>query len=444
MESPNEKEGEHGSVHEVSRVAWPIVVSMISYTGMGVADTLFVGWLGTVELAAVGLATTAFFLVNSFFVGTLHGGKVLVSQATGAEKHEEALNAGWHTISLALPAGLIVLGLSAIDVWIFAAMGGPAEVQELALVYFGARIWAGLFWYGMMGAADYFQGIGDTKTPMKVNLLINVVNVVLDIVLIFGLGPIPAMGVAGAAWATVAASAVGAVLMVGLMVKRHGVSYHPSFARYSKLLEVGLPIGVRYVLNVAGFTVFTAIVARMGAAALAAHQITFKIISVSFLPGYGLSEAATILAGKYVGAGKHEYVRRSFNSALMISVVLMGVMGVFFWAFPESLIRLFNTDPEVLAIGSKLLILAAFFQVFDAVAMTGIGALNGTGDTRFTMMVSIAAVWTVQVPVAFIAGVWLDLGVVGAWMGITAEIVVLAIVVVWRFHTGAWQGRNLY
>jgi len=85
----------------------------------------------------------------------------------------------------------------------------------------------------------------------------------------------------------------------------------------------------------------------------------------------------------------------------------MGVMGVFFWAFPETLIALFNTDPEILALGSKLLILAAFFQVFDAVAMTGVGALNGTGDTRFTMMVSVTAVWTVMVPVAFIGGVWL-------------------------------------
>lgn len=430
-----------GSLREIADVAWPIVVSMLSYTAMGVTDTLFVGWVGKMELAAVGIGTTAIYLVNSFLLGTLHGVKVVTAQATGAGHRDKAVVAAWQGALIAVPAGLLVVGLSLFSDPIFALLGGPPEVQAQAAQYFAVRVWAAPFWYVAIALNDYYQGTGDTRTPMRVNLVANGVNIVADAVLIFGLGPIPALGVQGAAGGTVLASIVG-FAMVGRYFLRdvsHRPVWRPKVA--AKVLELGLPIGVRYALGVGGFTMFTAILARLGANHLAAHQVAIKIVSISFLPGYGISEAATVLVGQYVGAGKRAVARLSYASSMKLGVGVMGVMAVVFMVAPELLVRAFTDDPEVIAIGSQLLRVGAVFQIFDAVAMVATGALNGTGDTRFTAMASVGASWFVMVPVAYVLAVPMGLGAVGAWLGITAEIIVLAAVLAYRFQGQAWEQR---
>lgn len=449
MESQNESLSEEGnsdshrhqsgSLREVATIAWPIVVSMLSYTAMGVADTLLVGRIGVTELAAVGLATTLVFLVNSFFMGTLHGVKVVAAQATGAGKDGIARLAGWHGILIALPFGFFVVFLSGFDAWLFELMGGPPHVQEVAREYFVIRVMASPFFYVLLAASDYYQGTGDTKTPMKINLWVNGLNIVLDIVLIFGLGPFPRLEIQGAAIATVIAVVVGMLMILFRFIQDVGMLTKVDIAMFGKVLKVGVPIGVRYTLDIGGFTVFTAIVARMGEAELAANQIAIKIISLSFLPGYGISEAATVLTGQYVGAGKNREVVRSFVNALKLSVGVMGACGVIFWFFPEPLIALFQDDAEVTRIAIQLLFLAAFFQVFDAVAMTASGALNGTGDTRFTMFTSIGGSWLVLVPLTYAFGVYLEWGAFGAWLALTVEIMVIAVVLTVRFRTGGWK-----
>lgn len=441
MESPNREEEHHrdGSIREVANIAWPIVVGMLSYTAMGVADTLVVGWLGVTELAAVGLATTAVFLINSLFLGTLHGVKVLASQDTGAKEHSRAARVGWQGVLIAVPFGILVIGLSAMDTWIFSLMGGPAAVQDAAREYFVVRVLASPFWYVTVALSDYFQGTGDTRTPMKVNLLVNGLNIVLDVLLVFGWGPVPSLGIAGAAWATVGASVVGMLVIFPLFVSRVELRPELNPALMRKMLAVGLPIGVKYVLHVGGFTVFTAVVARAGEVELAANQVAFKVISMSFLPGAGIGEAATVLTGQYLGARKFDGLRRSFYSALRLSVGLMSLFGVAFWLVPHWLVGLFTADAAVIEVASELLVLAAVFQIFDAVEMTAAGALNGVGDTRFTMWVSIVGAWAVLVPLSYVLGLVLEMGALGAWIALTAQIVVASGVCTWRFRSEAWR-----
>lgn len=428
-----------GSVREVAHIAWPIVVSMLSYTAMGVADTLVVGWLGVTELAAVGLATTAVFLINSLFLGTLHGVKVLVSQATGAGDPHKADRVGWQGVFVAVPFGLAVIVLGAFDAWIFELMGGPAHVQAAAREYFAVRLLAAPMWYVAIALSDYFQGSGDTRTPMKMNLVVNALNIALNVLLVFGWGPIPALGIAGAAWATVIASGVGMAYLSAVFLRRVGVDPVPDLNLALQMLRVGVPIGIKFAVHVAGFTVFTAVIARMGEAQLAANQIAFKVISISFLPGHGLGEAATVLAGQYLGARSFDGLRRSFYSALTLSVVTMTVMGIAFWTVPSWFVMIFTSDPEVIVLASELLLIAALFQVFDAVEMTASGALNGVGDTRFTMWVSIGGTWLLLVPLSILLGGVLELGVYGAWIALTVQIIAMSIVVTWRFLQEPWR-----
>jgi MATE family multidrug resistance protein len=435
----NNTEYAEGSTREVAHVAWPIVISMLSYTAMGVADTLFVGWVGKTELAAVGIATMAIFLFNSFFMGTLHGVKVISAQATGSGDSAQAVRSGWLGAALALPFGGLVLVATLFAGPLFSALGGPAEVQALGREYFGIRALGAGLWYVTIAMSDYYQGIGDTRTPMRVNLLANAINIAVDPLLIFGIGPIPAMGVGGAALATVIAQGLGMAYIFVLFVRKVGVPRGLRWSEVGELLRLGLPMGVHAALGTGAFTVFTAMIARMGEAELAAHQIAIKIISISFLPGYGLSETATILVGQYVGAGKVPTARRALRSAMGLAVGLMGVCGVVFFLFPEPLITLFNTDEDVVRVGTNLLFVAAFFQVFDAVAMVANGALNGTGDTRFTMFAGVICSWFVLVPAAYVFAYVLGWGAAGAWMGITLEILVLAVVLLVRFYGTAWE-----
>ena len=431
----------NGNINEVIKVAWPIVISMLSYTAMGVTDTLFVGWIGKSELVAVGLATTAVFLVNSFLLGLLSGCKILSAQATGAKRHEEADSSGWHSVFIAVPAGFLVIALIFLDYYIFKIMGGSENVQSISRDYFGIRMLGSPVYYVTIALTHYYQGIGDTKTSMKINLLMNGLNIILDLVLIFGFGPIPAMGVKGAALATVISISISALFVSVLFIKKVGFIKKINFVLMKKLINIGMPNGIRYTLDIASWTVFTAILARKGESDLAAHQIVIKIISLSFLPGYGISEAACILTGQYVGANKHEAAGRAFINSMWLSVLIMGFFGILFWMIPEVLMKIFITDTEVINIGSKLLFVAAFFQVFDAIAMSAIGALNGTGDTKYTMYISLFCSWCILLPSTYFLGVVIGMGALGAWLGITFEIIVIGALSLHRFNSGVWKTK---
>lgn len=452
-----------GSFGEVAVTAWPLAVSMLSYTAMGVADTWLVGRLGTPELAAVGLATTVYFILNAMAFGLLCGAKVMVAQAYGANGNSldgapigprrgpigaaPARAFAWQGVLLALPLGIAVGATSLWSDSIYAAMGASPRVQALASEYFVIRVWASPLWYVFLAATHAMQAAGDVKRPMHLNLVANALNIGLDIWLIYGgLGLLP-MGVGGAAWATVLACAISASLGLRLFVRQFAPD--ASFMRAARLswpllrriAAVGFPIGVRRVLEVGGFVAFSGILAHMGDAALAAHQAAFRIISISFLPGAGIGEAACILVGRYVGANDRDAARRAFRSAVGLSVAVMGVMGVAFFLWAEPLASTFVQPGAALGITVKLLWVAAFFQIADAIAMTGSGALNGAGDTRFTMLVAIGSSWGVAVPTAYTLGMVAGLGPVGVWLGMTADIFNQAVIFGYRFARGRALSR---
>lgn len=438
MESQSRKHAP-GSFAEVAGLAWPIVVGMLSYTAMGVADTLLMGQVGKTEVAAVGLGTTAFFLLNSFFLGALQGVKVVASQATGAKEHDRALSAAWSGAALALPMGLVIMGLVPFGGMAFEVAGGSQEIGALAARYFGIRALGSPLWYGTVAILAYFQSTGDAKTPMKINLLGNGTHILVACALVFGWGPLPEMGVSGAAWANVVAVGVELLVALGVFARRKGWSPSVSLPLAREILRLGLPMGVHHTLSFSGFAVFTSMIAQMGEDALAAHQVALRIVSVSFLPGYGISEAACVLVGQYVGAREPHNARKAYKTALGLSLGLMGAAGLVFFAAPAWLVGLFQDDPAVLEIGVKLLGMAALFQLFDAVAMTSTGALNGAGETRFTMAASILVAWLVMVPSGWFFGVHLGFGPSGAWAGILLEVASLAAVMSWRF----WHSPKL-
>ena len=427
------------SVGAVFRLAWPVMVSMLSYTAMSVIDTLFVSRLGTDPLAAVGLAAIVVFFTQSFGAGLMGGVRVLVSQATGAEDPQTAARLGWQVLWLALPLGVLMSLMSLAPPDLFFLLGAGDQVAEYADRFFSIRILGAPLVLLNIGISAYFQGRGDTVTPMQATLVGNGINLALDPLLIFGLWGFPALGVAGAALATITAMGIQVVYLAYRAwphLQNAPKSLDPTLLRAT--LEMGVPIGVRYTLDMGSFVVFSSMITHVGAIELAAHVIVVRICSVSFLPGHAVGEAAGVLVGQFVGAERPHLARPVVHSALKLAVAIMATWGVIFMLIPEFLIAPFDTEPAVAQVAASLLMLAAAFQLFDAIVMAVTGGLNGAGDTRWVMAISLLGAWLIKVPGAYVGVFILEMGAMGAWAGFTFELSILSGVLLYRLRGKAW------
>jgi MATE family multidrug resistance protein len=426
-------------VRHVFDLAWPVAISMLSFTVMTLVDTLYVGRLGTTPLGGLGLATTLTFVSYSFGRGVLTGAKVLIAQATGAGKTEAARRVAWQAIWMAGIFAAAIALIAPVARPLFGLMGADGAVVEHADAYFLVRVGGVPFVFTMLALDSWFHGRGDTKTPMRANLIANAINIVLDPLLIFGWGPFPELGVSGAALATVIGFGIGAAYQVRAAAPE--LLRTAPRLRWSTIREtwrMGLPIGLRNGLEMGSFLVVASVLAMAGPAHLAAHVIMVRICSVSFLPGFAIGEAVAVMAGQAVGAERRHQAREAFAAGLRLTLVLMLSWAVVFLVMPGPLVAVFGVEPEVMEIARDLLLVAALFQLFDAVVINANGVLNGAGDVRFTMWATISCAWIVKLPIAFWLALAWDWGAVGAWTGFTCELIVLSVILSWRVRGSRW------
>jgi len=425
----------------LAKLAWPIVVSMLSFTALIVVDSIFVAQLGTAPLAAIGLAVSVTFLVLGFALGLIRGTKVVVAQLVGAGDEDQVDQTLTQGLILAVGLGLVVAALAPLGNQIFPIMGGSPEVVRHADAYFAIRVLGAPVTFALVALNAWFEGRGDTRTPMFATLLANGLNLALDPLLIFGWGPVPRMGTGGAALATVLSVAI-ALVPVAWKARRSVALEDWSWRIQTDLLrwicKVGLPMGMSRALEVGAWVVFTALLARISPIHLAAHVVVMRVVSVSFLPGHGIGEAAGVFVGQAVGAGQPQQAREAVRAGMRLAVGLMAGFAFIFVLFPEPLIAVFGVEAGVLELAYQLLVVAALFQVFDAIATVGIGALIGAGDTRWVMAVGVTSAWLVNIPLAWFFAIELQWGAVGAWLGLTAEIFVIAAVHLVRLQGKAW------
>lgn len=435
-----------GGYREVWLLAYPIVVTMLSRTAMMFVDTAMVGRLGSTELAAVGLAGILTWTLFSFFQGFLGSVNTFVAQRYGAGNQRGITVVAWQGIYLALGSYLLILLINQFTEPAFALMKPSPEVQRLAGIYTKIRLYGGITVFISFGLGGFLRGIGDTKTPMRIEILANIVNLLLDYLLIFGKFGCPRLEIVGAAIATLIAGAVAAVCYFVVFLSRKSNQafqtrsyFQIDFRDLRRVLRIGLPMGVHNLMDLGSFTVFVALVGRMGDIALAANNAGVTLISTSFMPLYGFSMAATTLVGHYIGAGQLPYARRSGYTAIKMGVVYTFFVAIAFFAVPEFLISLVTPNPEVIRLGTRLLFFAALFQLSDGFGICASGALKGAGDTFFTMCVSIGYAWLLFLPLAYALGFWLGYGVPGAWCGATIYIILAGITYFLRFRSNRWE-----
>lgn len=406
--------------------------------------------MGAAAIAAVGLSFRPVFIPYAAVLGFGAGVAAVVSRHTGAGDKRGACRAAAQSVLVfALAALTISLGFFVFSKEIMVLMGAEPHVVDMGVSYLkGMSPGLGFMLLGLT-MTFALRGAGDTRTPLRVNALANVINVFLNWVLIFGHLGFPAMGLYGAGLATSIARTFTALILVLLMLKdRAGLRLyardftHCDLELIRKILRIGLPAVVERLNLSLAQAVHLRIVAQLGTTVVAAATVSSSAELVSFMPAIGFSVAAATTVGQSLGARKPKLAELYAIESTKMAAIFMGGMGLLFGLFPQVFLRMFTNDPQVIAEGSVLLRIVAFSQVFTGVAHTLAGALRGAGDTRTVLFITAVASWAVRVALAAIL-VSAGFGAAGAWLAILADWTLQAAGAAWFFNRGKWKGMIL-
>ncbi|MGE4290973.1 MAG: MATE family efflux transporter [Desulfovibrio sp.] len=442
-----------GGYSQVLSVGMPLVMSMISNTVMQFTDRIFLSNYSLEAIAASMPASIASFLFLAFFMGVGEYVSVFVAQYVGAGRMERVGASLWQGIWFCLPTWgvLILLGLAGNA--IFSLSGHPQEILAMEVTYF--RILSLGSGFAVLSAvlSCFYSGRGMTKAVMIVNTLGAVVNIPLDYMLIYGVGPFPEMGIAGAGLATVIGSALISVLFGVLIFRRSNEAkykvlsaWRPDWKLFARLMRFGLPGGVQFFVDMFAITFFVFIIGRLGKPELAATNIIISLDLVAFLPCVGFHVATSVLVGQAVGAGKPEQGARATGNAVRISLFYMGGMSLVFLLAPHFLLELFRplgmddaAFAPVLEMGTVMLRFVAAYSLLDGVMLMYSGALKGAGDTRFVMWSIAGCSLGIMVLPLYLAVEWLGSGYVVPWALLFMYVLVLSGLFAWRFRKGKWR-----
>lgn len=433
---------------DIIQLAVPAVVENLLVTMVFFADALLIGWLKEpVSLAAVGLSSTFMWIANGLFQAIAVGATALVARAWGAREFEKARNIGAQAILL----GLVLGGVVMVVMWPLAddflvLMGGEPAVVSQGSLYLRLILLTSVFSFPQMVISGIMRGAGDTRRPMQITLTMNVWNVVAAYALIFGPGPLPAWRLAGAGAATSSARMLGGCLSLFCIFSgRTVIRVEPRrLLRWDwhiiwRIVRLSLPNAGETLIARTGHTLFYRIISALGTASLAAHQIAVRLESLSFMPGWGLTTAATTLVGQAMGADKEDLAEEGIRRTLRFALGLMGAVGVVLGLFGRQLVMIFGSTPEVLDLAGMAVRLAALEQPGIAVQMVIAGSLRGAGDTRTPMLVTLVGVLFFRVATVYLFAIVLGWGLAGVWLGTVVDWTGRALLMYVLFRLGSWR-----
>ncbi len=428
------------------KLALPVMGGSIIESLYNLTDAFFLGKLGTAEISAPSIA----FSINFFFIifGTGLSGAIttLIAQSKGkndAAKMNHYANQGASMLALtavlAAAAGVLLAGP------VLRLLDTPPEVYGFALDYLRIILTGLPFMFVYFALQSIYTALGDTVTPLVVHLAAVIANVALDPLLIFGLGPFPAMGVPGAALATVLSQGLGALLSLAVLlrakngVRLTGSAMKPQRKAWMLLLKIGLPSGLGQAVSAFGFTIMQGLVNSMGTAVIAAFGVGSRLFNMFDIPAFGISNATTALVGRSLGAKDLSGARRYVRSALVLVVVLEVPLMVAAMAAGGGLVKFFVNDPEVIRLGGIMFRVITPSLLLFSLYMALTGAFQGAGDTKIIMVLSVARLWLIRLPVAY-ALAWLtDLGPYVIWIAMFASNLLTAIAGWLYFRKGPWR-----
>jgi MATE family multidrug resistance protein len=419
-------------------LAAPLVLSELGWMAMGIADTMFVGRVSAEAIGAVSLGGVLFYTIGIFASGLLLGLDTLVSQAHGAGDPDDARHSLVNGVWLALLLIPAVMGM----VWALAPtlarLGINRDVLRDTTPYLRALNWSAPPLLLFFCFRRYLQSIGVVRPILMTLIAANLVNLAGNWIFVFGNLGAPRLGAEGSGWSTCISRVCMMAALGGVIWRRDpgvaAVSWRPDVRRIRQLLRLGLPAAGQIGLEMAVFATVTVLVGKLSAEVLAGHQVTMTIVTTTFMVPLGISSAAAVRVGHAIGRRDPAGAAQSGWTALGMGATVMAASALALLIFPKAIARLFTPDPAIIAAAVPLLRVAALFQLFDGLQVTATGALRGAGDTRTPMLCHLAGYWVIGLPLGVLLGFGESLGATGLWMGLSAGLIVIGIVLlgIWR------------
>jgi multidrug resistance protein, MATE family len=423
-------------------LAYPVMISMLGQVMTGVADSVMVGWIGAVPLAASSFANIFFSLPLFFGVGVSYAVTPLVAEAHGAKNPNgiiETLRNGF-LINMSMGAAMVILIFS-IKGFLY-KMEQPPEVVELAIPYLQIITLSIIPTMLFQTFRQFAEGLHRTRMAMVIVIVSNLINIALNYVLIYGKFGFPAMGLNGAGIATLIARIIMGVWMAGYIY--YAIDFRPyrlgfrlrGFSKQliNKMLHIGVPAGVQFLFEVGAFGFSAVMMGWIGTAALAAHQIALNLAAISYMTTSGLGAAATIRVAHFLGQRDKKTLRRVAFSMIVMAAVVMAAWAILFIVGRNFLPELYIRDEAVLKIAASLMIIAGFFQLSDGMQVVCAGALRGLQDVKVPSLLIFVAYWIIALPLGYWFAFPLGFGANGIWVGLLIGLSLTAGAMIVRFN----------
>jgi MATE family multidrug resistance protein len=445
-----------GGGRDVLLLAYPLILSHVTFTVQVFLDRLFLTWYSVEAVAGAVTGLFATWALVGLFLGTGEYLTAFIAQYVGAGRPWRVGPAVWQGIYFSVAAGLVLAGLHPLLAPLFAAAGHAPDVQAHEVTYSRILMLGGLPIVLMATASTFFTGRGRTKVVLLVNGMVTAADVVLNYLWIFGHAGFPRAGVAGAALSTVLTQALGAAVYLALIFlpvhrREYGTArgWRFEWPLFARVLRFGLPTGLQYSIEILAFALFMMIVGRIGTAELAASSLAFNLNMIVFFPMLGLGIAVSALVARYLGAEQPDAAERAVRSAFSMSLLYMAMCGVAYLAFPRVLLAPYAAGADPAAFGPVedmavvLLRFVALYSIFDMMNVMFAAGLRGAGDTRYPMVLTLTLAWAVMLVPGWIACIALGAGVYAAWSAASAYVVLLGLLEWRRFRLGRWRSLRI-
>jgi MATE family multidrug resistance protein len=446
-----------GGWRELLRIAWPLIINSGTFAVLNFSDRLFLSNYGVTEFRASLPAGILFFTLVCGFMALAGFVNTFVAQMWGSGDKEGCAKATAQGILFALISIPLIILITPLGLWFLRLSGHGPEILALEEQYFTILMWCGGGMTMSSALSSFFSGRGRTSVIMICNIAANGINVLLNYLLIFGIGIFPELGIAGAGWATVIGSWLSPLIFALLYFSKpvneefktwKNLRFDPWL--FKRMLRFGFPSGVHWFLDVAAFTVFVLLVGRMGPVAHIASNIALSINLVAFMPMIGMGIAASVLVGQYLGRNQPDYAERVGWLAMKIGICYVLLIGISFILFPGFYAGVFENNAgatvpydELLKTVRILLVMLAIWGAADATALILSGALKGAGDTHFVLYFQASVAWGVLVVGQLVIVLWLKLNIFISWAWTVVYIVILGTGFFLRFRSGRWKRIDL-
>jgi MATE family multidrug resistance protein len=442
---------------ELLKLALPIIAMTASRMLMGFIDFVMITELGTAAQAAISPASLLVFTFLCLGMGATMTVQSFVSQSCGKGEPREGSAYAWQSIYLGLAGTALVWPLvyyvRPFFEWLGPIAGHAPEVREMEIEYTAVALWSFAPCMIATGLDGFFTGVQKPRISLIAILVSIVFNVVGNYALIYGHFGFPAMGMTGAALATVLGWWVRAgVLMAAFLAPVFNelfstrAAYALSMHKLGQLVKIGTPSSAQMVLDIGAWVVFLMVImSRFGTEALAATNIVIQYMHLSFMPAIGLGIALVSKVGFAIGEGRPDIAVSRTRMVMQMNIAYMGTMGLLFILFRRPFMEMLSEDPGVIAAGAYIMIWAGIFQGFDALWVTYSNALRAAGDTRWPAVIVFICVWGIHVGGGLLMSSYLpQWGVNGPWLTCTAYVIILGLLLYFRFMSGAWKSIKIF